>query len=1048
MNEQQARRIQKLMKINMKAENPPDLIARLASDSITLDSRITGKSDKEVIDTLISKEEHDIKSIGVMYHILTSIENQELFQKMLKYINGGGVDYWHTVLCNMNMILFECWPFIHLACKEQLLRLIREAVRLNVKQIENVLMNVYRVATVSADPSGKQRIFKKLTGMIRENEAWFKGQKQCTALVANILTCTASVIASSPAPMTAQDTFRETLIDFVHFVIKNKKTDCQTLGRDFILVLMRLGKLPQIEDIWKDIATNPASYGVAGIEDFLSKPHVLQHLRLSIELDRKLQFMVNNGGKNMLIYFSWFSNKYLRGADGPALRAECVRQLLYMAPDQKQPGSYDNRIQIIHLLVTTAQPVAEQQWLKLCLFADWFGCDEKNISNFGYVETPFLVLRYALFLPTMPSHPNTIVQNSHGAQFANSLFEYICKSVDVFIPHLSGYIRKNVNNAMRCCRDRLPHIFPQVMENTKIDRKIVDLLKTVFPEFVRNAGGVALPIRPKKKPTEDAKPARASTSTPTEIPEKSERPEKQVENPVEKASILEKPSYAKVSAADLEKYRKEQLEKEEKELNSAIKLLRGEVGKKMVSLKDQWKNYDDDADKCEAVEDLLQLMLNTEENFDETQQEMAAQCLQGIMGSVVVENKSLLPENEKDLSEAFTHPVYSFLKFLCSPPDDDDTSNDMLTTMMAAMREKDSSLTYVLLYFIKGTLATRAKEVIGSYRDIAKMSGRGADEMLASDMQLCAVNDIRLFAYLAPFVFTHFDIEVTSTPELLSTLCANLDAMQLRTFVSNIIREEIKLFRKDTFSKMLIESVDWATTPQWIFWHLIHADGVPIEWFLSTIPKLDFKVHHEAIANILLMMKRMDREPWAGLIRALFSRPPSKEDTFSVDALKVLIEDTDQCHKIAEIVGALIKKLIGNNDLLGVGVRGHKKGNPLKLTLQQVLEHLQYFSVSCVEKKHRSTEVFMARTHMQEAFASIKANDKTVVLQKKYANLFNAMEIIAQDTKEQSTSRTLRGNRQGSAADKQSKRKTGDADVGLRIILPCIFASFINNRRL
>uniref|UniRef100_A0A1I7T7S3 SOSS complex subunit A homolog n=1 Tax=Caenorhabditis tropicalis TaxID=1561998 RepID=A0A1I7T7S3_9PELO len=1039
MNEQHARRIQKLMKINMKAETPPEPIARLVTDSISLDNRITGKSDKEVIDILISKEEQDSRSIGVMYHILTSIDNPEIFQKMIKFINGAGVEYWHYVLCNINMIFFECWPVIHLQCKEQLIRLIREAVRQNVKQIENVLMNAYRVASVSADLMGKQKIFMMLTRIIRENEGWFKAQRQCAALVSIIITSTTAVIASSPAPMTAQDTFRESLTDLVHWVIKNKKTDCITLGRDFILVLFRLGKTPQGEDIWKDLATNPASYGVAGIEDFMIKPNLIQHLRISIELDRKLQFMVTSGGKNTLIYFSWLTNKFFRGPDGPSLRAECVRFMLYMNldPAKYPPSVFETRIQIIHLLLTTVSAVHEQQFLKLCLFLDWFGCDERNLINYNYVEVPFAVIRYALFLTPGPPHPNSIVQSSHCSHYANSLLEYLCKSVDTLIPVLSDYFRKNLNNAMKCCRDRLQHGFSQVLENSKIDRKTTEQLRAVFPDFIRN-GGVALPVaRLKKKPVEEIKQAVPSTSASQSG--SSEKIEKPTEKPSEKPAPIDsqRASSSRQSTSDVEKLqKKEKAEKEEKDLNTSLKLLRGEVGAKMVALKTQWHSLDDDADKCEAVEAVLQLMLNTEENFDDAQQELAAQCLQGIMGCVVEDEKSLLPDNEKDLSEAFTHPIYSVLKFLCNPPNDDDCSTDMMATMLAAMREKDSSLTYVLLYFIKGTSGSRSRDTIDCYKDIAKMSGRRVDEMLASDLQLCAINDIRLFANLVPFVFSHFEEEVMTTPDLLSTLCSNLDAIQLRSFVSEIIREEIKLFRKESFTKIVMGSVEWATTPQWVFWHLIHADGVPIEWFLSTIPKLDFKNHHEAIANILLMMKRMDREPWAGLIRALFARVPHKGDTFTVDALKVLIEDSDQCQKVSELVAQLIKKLIGNNDLVGVGVRATKKGNPTKLTLQQVLEHLQHFSTSCVEKKQRSTESFMSRNPLQEAFASIRVNEKASMLVRMYSNLFGAMEIIAQETKEHSSSRTLRGNsssRQGSTGDKQqsqqqSKRKTGDTD--------------------
>lgn len=1021
------------MKINMKCEVPPEIISRLVNDSIALDNRINGKSDKEVIDILILKDEqHDSKSIGLMFHILTSGENVDLYQRMVRFINGGGVEYWHNVLCNMNMILFECWPHIHLACREQLLRLIREAIRQNVKQIENVLMNAYRVANGCFDNVSKQRIFSKLATIIRENETWFRSQKAAAALVGNIITCTTSLISYTAAPISSQDTFRETMTEFVCWVIRNKKNDCLTLGRDFILVFIRLGKLPLIEEIWKDVALNPSSYGVSSIEDFWGKNHYLQHVRISIELDRKIMFMVHNGGKNLLIYFSWFSSKYFRGNDGSALRAECVRHLIYLVldPAKTQPAAYENRIQLLHLIISTSPPGPEQQWLKLCLFADWFGCDEKIPTNFNYVEVALSVVRYALFLSPSPPHQNSIVQSSHCSHFANSLLEYLCKSVDVILPSSAEYIRRNVNNAMRYCKDRLQHNLAQILENSKIDRRVAELIRGVFPDFVRNptGAGSASAVRPKKKPVDDLKASKTPTSTQFESSEKADKNEKS-EKPT---TSLDKPSSSKTTVNEIEKVQRDKEEKEDKELNSSIKLLRGEVGSRMEALKGQWKDLNDDADKCETVEALLQFILNTEDNFDEAQQELAAQCLQGIMGSVVQDEKSLLPDNEKDLSDSFTHPIYSFLKMLCSPPNDDDGPRDIMTTMMAAMREKDSSLTYVLLYFIKGAYGSRSKEVIECYKDIAKMSGRSVDEMLASDLQLCAVNDNRLFAFLVPFVFAQFEEEVMGTPALLSTLCANFDSVQLRSFVSDIIRDEIKIFRKESFSKMIMDSVEWATTPQWVFWHLVHADGVPIEWFLSTIPKLSASGHDEAIANILLMMKRMDREPWAGLIRSLFSRVPNKDDTFTIDALKVLIEDTDQCHKVSDIVGGLIKKLIGNNDILGVGVRAQKKGSPLKLTVQQVLEHLQHFNAVCVEKKQRSTESFMSRHDLQAAFAAIKTNEKSNLLVKKYGNLFGAMDIIAQDTKEQSSSRTLRGNRQGSGGDKQQsqqqKRKTGDTD--------------------
>uniref|UniRef100_A0A8R1IMS4 Uncharacterized protein n=1 Tax=Caenorhabditis japonica TaxID=281687 RepID=A0A8R1IMS4_CAEJA len=96
-----------------------------------------------------------------------------------------------------------------------------------------------------------------------------------------------------------------------------------------------------------------------------------------------------------------------------------------------------------------------------------------------------------------------------------------------------------------------------------------------------------------------------------------------------------------------------------------MKLLKGELKEKMEVFRNQWKESDENADKCEALENILNTILNSDENLDDTQQELAAQCLLGIMGSVVVDEKSLLPENEKDFSDSFTHPIYYFFVGFC-----------------------------------------------------------------------------------------------------------------------------------------------------------------------------------------------------------------------------------------------------------------------------------------------------------------------------------------------------------------------------------------------
>ncbi|CAI5440338.1 unnamed protein product [Caenorhabditis angaria] len=1013
MNEELAKRIHRMIKVNLKMENPSDVVKKFAIDSSQLDEKLHNLSDKEAIDLLISKDKGDSSSSGVVYHLVTSYDNPEKFSKMMKYILGAGVDYWHTILCNLNMILIEVWHLIHLGCKEQLVRLIREGIRLNVKSIENVLMNVFKNISGSGDWQTKVRIMNMLMNTIREHEPWFKSIKSGAGLMSTIIMVTSHIIVDTPQPITKEDQFKNQLIVFLTFVIRSRKLDCHALGRDFVIIIARLGRIPQFEEIWRELHQTPGNFGISSIEEFISRPNIVGLLRLSTELQRKIDHIVFYSKNNLIIYYDWIVKSHLRQLDSGSLRAEIVRYLCSMSIDAKNhgPAVFENRIQLLHLLVSTAPPGPEQQWLKLCLFVEWFGCDERFVNyNNSNVEIAINLVRYSLSIQAPPPSQNSIIQASHCSPFANSLLEYLCKSVDLFLPSQSDQIRKNVNTAMKFCRDRFQHGLQQILENYKIDRKIGDQMRQIWPDFMRSSQNPPKKLKkPAQNPPEDTKITVATVATVTQP--------QYISEPI-------------LTAAE----KKKLAEKEEMELESSMKLLKGEIREKIEGLKSQWKEFSDDADKCEAVETILTHLCKNDDKLDDSQQEIAAQCLLAIMGSVVVEEKSLLPETN-EISEAFTHPIYSIFKMLCFPPNDDSNASEIMVNLMAAMREKDASLTYVFLYYIKGS-DTRTQDTIEIYREIARVSDKNVDEMLCSDIQLCALNDIRLFAYLIPFIFSQFQDEVFQSSELLNVLCANLDSSQLRVFISEMIREEIKLFKKDTFSAHILASVEWPTSSQWIFWHLVHADGVPIEWFLPIIPKLDAAKHDEAIANILLMLKHMDREPWPGLIRSIFSRIPGKDDNFTIDALKVLIDDAEQCQRVAELVGGLIKKLIANNEILGIGTKttpNTKKAAPTKVSLQQLLEHLTQFSDACLEKKQRATEMFLSKHYMQEAFSSIKTNDKSSVLTKKYHNLFGVMDILAADLKEQN-SRQLRGNRQGSAAEKSAssspaKRKTENEET-------------------
>lgn len=66
-------------------------------------------------------------------------------------------------------------------------------------------------------------------------------------------------------------------------------------------------------------------------------------------------------------------------------------------------------------------------------------------------------------------------------------------------------------------------------------------------------------------------------------------------------------------------------------------------------------------------------------------------------------------------------------------------------------------------------------------------------------------------------------------------ICATIDNKQLNELIGEIIRENITLFRKDSFQNLLLNSLQWESVEQMFLWQLIRAETVPFEWIQGII---------------------------------------------------------------------------------------------------------------------------------------------------------------------------------------------------------------------
>lgn len=64
------------------------------------------------------------------------------------------------------------------------------------------------------------------------------------------------------------------------------------------------------------------------------------------------------------------------------------------------------------------------------------------------------------------------------------------------------------------------------------------------------------------------------------------------------------------------------------------------------------------------------------------------------------------------------------------------------------------------------------------------------------------------------------------------------------------------ILRKDSFTTIVTASYSWDTLSKLIFWQLVHAENVPVEWMMPLLPKIQLNEHAEAVTNVYIMLQR------------------------------------------------------------------------------------------------------------------------------------------------------------------------------------------------
>ncbi|NXH00863.1 INT3 protein, partial [Loxia leucoptera] len=179
-------------------------------------------------------------------------------------------------------------------------------------------------------------------------------------------------------------------LEFCVCLLRERFMDCFMIGRDLVRLLQNVARIPEFEQLWKDILHNPQvlSPQFTGVLQLLQSRTSRKFLacRLTPDMETKLLFMTSRvrfGQQKR--YQDWFQRQYLSTPDSQSLRCDLIRYICGVVHPSNEVLSSDilPRWAIIGWLLTTCTSNVAASNAKLALFYDWlfFNPEKDSIMN-------------------------------------------------------------------------------------------------------------------------------------------------------------------------------------------------------------------------------------------------------------------------------------------------------------------------------------------------------------------------------------------------------------------------------------------------------------------------------------------------------------------------------------------------------------------------------------------------------------------------------------------------------------------------------------------
>ncbi|XP_066993064.2 integrator complex subunit 3 isoform X2 [Anabrus simplex] len=813
-------------------------------------------------------------------------------------------------------------------------------------------------------------------------------------------------------------------VNFVITLIRERFTDCLAIGRDFVRLLQNVARIPGFDLLWRDLLHHPKTLcptftGILQLLQTRTSRRFLQS-RLTPDMERKLVFLTSQVrfGYHKR-YQEWFQRQYLATPESQSLRCDLIRFIVGVIHPTNELLCSDiiPRWAVIGWLLTTCTSIVAASNAKLALFYDWlvFEADKDNIMN---IEPAILVMNNS-----MRSHPAVTA----------TLLDFLCRIIPQYYPPLVDKVRSGIFSSLRQILEKrvLPSLFP-LFENPKLDQELRSMVRETFREFCMVPStevklddfSASLHMNIKEESSEpnmdgpenhttpnnhvnDSEPAFSDDEEDNSAAAgmiKHEDEEDDDDIPLAKVRLKEKPSPDDNKSGENEC----DFTQLEGDMRLAVETLHTEQ---------------DNEAKCQAMERLVQLIIQ-EEDMNSEVTAVLGSCLCTVLKEQLEEK--VFPEevNDEALEDSIGRPLFVLFRNVTQLPEDDSRRLPLLA-VLADMKNQHARIGYLLLFFLKACKLNDGKASV--YRDFCQTLEKDLETCLLSDLKLCQEDDVDMLCWLVPEVYAQFPSVAVGHAQLLHLVVSAVDAKQLQDLVCHILQGRLVMFRHDSFRALLSASLAWETFEQYCLWQLVTAHGIPIDYILPILPRLEFTSHAEALTSILLMLKQ--ERPTAELLKHVLSRevhPP--RDVFVVSVLKYWCREHEE--KLGELVASLLSSRYPNTSPNkrkrggGGGNRASASTGTGPPSAEQVLGHLDQLRQCCRQNNFHLYSLDTMQRALQQAQSVC-----TDAQRKRFSDLFALAEVEELEISG-TKSRSSGGGRGRKSATSNSSGTKGSASKG------------------